>query len=135
MTAYISISFSNRAVFNEVLTTISNILLESGIQPFIFVDEYQFSPAQEQQLMKQAMADIANCTFLIAETSDKAIGIGVEVGYAKAKGKPVIYLRHTDAEHSTTVAGISDFKIIYKDNTDLQKQLRDVIRRIQEGLL
>ena len=41
--------------------------------------------------MKQATADIDKCDILIAETSDRGIGIGIEVGYAKAKKKPIFY--------------------------------------------
>jgi len=62
------------------------------IQPFVFVDNYAFSPAREKQMMQQAMNDIDRCDLLIAKTSDKGIGIGIEVGYAKAK-KQTRYLR------------------------------------------
>jgi 2'-deoxynucleoside 5'-phosphate N-hydrolase len=40
-------------------------------------------------MMRQAFAAIDKNDLLIAETTDKAIGIGIEVGYAKAKGKPI----------------------------------------------
>ena len=82
-------------------------------------------------MMQQAMADIDKCDLFVAEVSDKAIGIGVEAGYAKAKGKPVIYIRGKQAEHSTTVAGISDFQIIYGDLADLQKQLSSALKQIK----
>lgn len=78
-------------------------------------------------MMQQAMDDIDKCSMLIAETSDKAIGIGIEAGYAKAKGKPVIYLRHKDAEHSTTLSGISDIQIIYSDTDDLATKLTNAL--------
>ena len=38
--------------------------------------------------------DIDNSDILIAEVSEKAIGVGIEVGYAKAKGKPIIYIKN-----------------------------------------
>ena len=53
-------------------------------------------------MMDHAMRDIKNSKVLIAETTYKGIGIGIEVRYAKAKGIPVIYLRQKNAEHSTT---------------------------------
>lgn len=82
--------------------------------------------------MQQAMKDIDRCDLLIAETSDKGIGIGIEVGYAKAKNKPVIYVRHNTAEHSATVSGISDFQIVYVDAEDLKKQLSGVLKLLSE---
>ncbi len=130
MTAYISVSHSNRKLIEKELNVICGTLKEFKIESFIFVDEYQFSLAQERQMMEQAMTDIANCDILIAEVSHKGIGIGIEVGYAKAKNKPVIYLRQKNSDHSTTVSGISDFQIIYRDDTDLQMQLTEILNKI-----
>jgi len=130
MTAYISVSFSNRQSADQVLTAITAALNELSIATFIFVDHYQFDATQEQQMMQQAMADIDRCDILVAETSRKAIGIGIEAGYAKAKGKAIIYLRQKNAEHSTTVAGISNFQVVYDDTNDLKRQLAEVARKI-----
>jgi chorismate mutase len=60
-------------------------LIRFEIEPFIFIDMYNFKQHQEQQMMNQAMQDIDSCDILIAETSEKRIGIGIEVGFAKAK--------------------------------------------------
>lgn len=126
MKAYIAVSYTQRQRMSNVLNCITTTLKECNIDSLIFVDQYQFTAVQEQQMMQQAMAAIDNCDILIAETSDKGIGIGIEVGYAKAKGKPVIYMRHKDAAHSTTVSGISDFKIVYTNNADLAGALKDI---------
>lgn len=130
MKAYISVSFGKRKLVGKEITAIIDTLNEFKIASSVFVDNYVFDLTQERQMMEQAMADIDSCDILIAETSDKAIGIGVEVGYAKAKGKTVIYLRQKDTEHSTTVSGISDFKIVYTDTTDLKQKLSDTINKI-----
>lgn len=130
MKAYISVGFSKRLVLEPELQTITEVLSDFNIKPFIFVDQYKFGIAQEEQMMKQAMRDIESCNILIAETSEKAIGVGVEVGFAKAKGKFIIYLRHENAEHSTTVSGISDAQIIYANPQDLKIQLTTILNRI-----
>ncbi len=133
-TAYISLSFQNRPLLTPVLAAISEALYHVGMIPFVFVDHYTFNTSQERAMMAQAMKDIERCDLLIAETSDKAIGIGVEAGYAKAKGKPVIYLRQDDAAHSTTVAGISDFQLIYTSPADLKQKLEQLLDRISPDL-
>ena len=125
--AYISVSYSKRHLLNEELLVIAEVLQQFGITPFVFVDNYQFNRTQEQEMMQQAFADIDMADMLIAETSDKAIGIGVEVGYAKAKGKPVIYIRHISAAHSTTVAGASDHQIIFENTNDLGLQMKNLL--------
>jgi 2'-deoxynucleoside 5'-phosphate N-hydrolase len=127
MKAYISISYKERTALQQELETISSVLKSHGITAFIFVDQFQFSIAQEKEMMQQAMLSIDECDLLIAETSDKAIGIGVEAGYAKAKGKKVIYLRNKNAEHSTTLSGISDFQITYTGTDELRQKLSIVL--------
>jgi nucleoside 2-deoxyribosyltransferase len=127
MTAYISISYNKRQLLDSALTAIVDTLKAFEIHSFVFTDKYKFDSGQERQMMLQAMEDIDNSDFLIVETSDKAIGIGVEAGYAKAKNKPVIYVRRANAEHSTTVSGISDYQLIYENERDLKTQLAVII--------
>lgn len=127
MQAYISISYSKRKFLENELDAIADVLKLFFITPFMFVDTYSFSPEQEKEMMQQAFSTIDKCDMLIAETSDKAIGIGTEVGYAKAKNKTIIYFRNKNAEHSTTVSGASDFKIIYSDADDLKKQFFELM--------
>ncbi|HET6769991.1 MAG TPA: nucleoside 2-deoxyribosyltransferase [Chitinophagaceae bacterium] len=129
MKAYISISYSKRKVLDRELNAIKTTLLKLNFVTFIFVDNYNFAVSEERKMMKQAISDIDRCDILIAETSDKAIGVGIEVGYAKAKMKPIIYLRHKNADHSTTVSGISDLQIIYEDIPDLQRQLEEILTK------
>lgn len=130
MKGYISISYAKRYSLVEELNTIIEMLKKMNIEPLIFIDCYNFTPNQEKEMMQQAMLSIDSCDFLIAETTDKGIGIGVEAGYAKAKGKPVIYIRNRNGEHSTTVSGISDFQIIYDNLLDLKRQLTVVLSAI-----
>jgi len=130
MTAYISVSFANRNFLEKELNAIAEMLTHFNIIPFVFVDQYKFDATQEREMMQQAMNDIDSCDLLIAETSHKGIGIGIEAGYAKAKGKAVIYLRQKNAGHSTTVSGISHFQIVYSDTNDLQRKLANVLKEI-----
>jgi 2'-deoxynucleoside 5'-phosphate N-hydrolase len=132
MKAYISVSFSKRKSVDKEINVIKDTLNEFNISSFVFVDNYKFDLTQEKEMMEQAMTDIDSCDILLAETSDKGIGIGIEVGYAKAKGKTVIYLHQKYTEHSTTVSGISDYQITYIDITDLKKQLSDTLEKIKK---
>ncbi|MBI2731323.1 MAG: hypothetical protein HYX40_11310 [Sphingobacteriales bacterium] len=130
MKAYISVSYSLKNELSAELEAIAATLQSFRITPFIFCNEYTFAAEQEKEMMLQALQEIDNCEILLAETSDKAIGIGIEAGYAKAKGKPIIYLRHQTAAPSTTLAGISDYMVIYADVSDLQQQLQVILRQL-----
>jgi nucleoside 2-deoxyribosyltransferase len=127
--AYISINYNKRQELSNELNSIIEALKEFQITPFIFVDIFKFSSDQEKEMMQQAILSIDDCDLLIADASDKAIGIGIEVGYAKAKGKPVVYMRNKNAEHSTTVSGISDFQVIYSGTKDLKDQLSTLLSK------
>lgn len=130
MKSYISVSYNNRKNISNILKAITETLQDAGVSPFVFVDTYTFRVAEEKQMMVQAMLDIDASDLLIAEVSEKAIGIGVEAGYAKAKGIPVVYIRQSASEHSTTIAGISDYQIFYNDATDLRNKLKETIPQI-----
>jgi 2'-deoxynucleoside 5'-phosphate N-hydrolase len=130
MKAYVAVSYTKRRELEAVVAVIRDVLLKNGIMAFVFVDNYTFGKTSETAMMQQAFADIEAADFFIAETSEKAIGIGVEAGYAKGKGKTVIYLRHQAAEHSTTVAGASDFQIIYDSTGMLKEKLNSVLKNI-----
>lgn len=134
MKAYLAISYSERKNLQQAVDAITETLSLFTITPFIFVDAFQFPAAQEKEMMQQAMAAIDSCDFLIAETTNKAIGIGIEAGYAVAKNKPVIYIRHKDAAHSTTLSGISSYSIHYVDGTDLKLQLAETINMLLAAL-
>jgi nucleoside 2-deoxyribosyltransferase len=130
MRAYISLSYRKKPDLKNQLKIIKDTLIQFKIEPFVFIDTYNFESTQEKHMMIQAMQDIDSSDILIAETSDKGIGIGIEVGYAKAKQKPIVYVRQKNAEHSTTVSGISDYHIIYESDTDLHIQLGKIITLI-----
>lgn len=132
MTAYIAISYSQRNELAEELTVIKEVLVASGINPFVFIERFQFDPSQEKEMMQEAMRQLDTTDLLIAETSDKAIGIGIEAGYAKAKGKPVIYIRNKKAEHSTTLSGISDQQVIYENSIDLKEKLQMILKQVMK---
>ncbi|MEJ8843532.1 nucleoside 2-deoxyribosyltransferase [Lacibacter sp. H375] len=130
MKAYISISYQRRRSLNTAITAIMSVLEEHQVESFVFVDHYKFEETHEEEMMRSALAELEQCDLLIAETSHKGIGIGIEAGYAKAKNKPVVYLRHKEAEHSTTLSGASDHRVIYKNTDDLQQQLVLIIKEI-----
>jgi 2'-deoxynucleoside 5'-phosphate N-hydrolase len=127
MQAYIAISYNKRKELQPVLDAIKEVLDQHSITPFVFADNYNFNPSQEKEMMQAAFAAIDKCEMLIAEVSDKAIGIGIEVGYAKAKNKTIVYLRAIGAEHSTTVGGTTDCTIIYNSTVDLKSRLKSFL--------
>lgn len=126
-TAYFGISKSNRINFDLEIEAIKNCLQAHHVDLKVFVDDHQFTAAQEKEMMQTAFADIDACDVLIVEVTKKAIGVGVEVGYAKAKNKPIVYLKRQGSKHSTTVGGTSDYHIEYHDVNHLYQELDKVM--------
>ena len=82
--AYLAISLKNRKHLNLPIQAIRETLSAAGISLFIFVDQYHFTAEQEKEMMQQAFKEIDAYDILIAELSEKAIGVGIEAGYAIA---------------------------------------------------
>lgn len=129
-TAYFGISKSNRVNFDNEINALKKCLAKYNIELLVFVDNYEFNATQEKEMMRIAFEEIDKSDFLIAELTKKAIGVGVEVGYAFAKQKPIVYIKREDAKHSTTVAGSSDFVITYKNEFHLCEEMERFIETI-----
>jgi nucleoside 2-deoxyribosyltransferase len=129
--AYLSIGYQNRKHRAPEIDIIQKILAGFHIQLFVFVDCYRFAASEEKLMMQKAFTEIGSSDLLIAEVSEKAIGVGIEIGYAIAKNKPVIYLRNENAEHSTTAAGSAQYVIVYKDIEQLAEKIALVISSLK----
>jgi nucleoside 2-deoxyribosyltransferase len=97
--AYFGISKSQRMHFNKEIEVIEQTLLDYNMSLNVFVDRHQFTSDQEKDMMNIAFKEIDDAEILIVELTNKAISVGVEVGYAKAKNKPIIYLKRKEARH------------------------------------
>ena len=123
---YLAISYSKRQYFDEEISSLHHFFEENNMKLFVFVDHYNFEPQQEKEMMRTAFEEIKSSDILIAELTNKSIGVGIELGYAFAMQKPIIYLHKKESEHSTTASGSSSYAIGYKDNDDLIKQLENI---------
>ena len=125
---YFAISYSNRRFFDREVNGLQDLFKKNNIELLIFVDKYDFKENQEKEMMKVAFEEIDGSDFLIAELSTKSIGVGIEIGYAFAKEKPIFYLRKKDSEYSTTASGCSNYVIEYENELNLveimEKQLK-----------
>lgn len=129
---FISASFNNTKNIAREINVIKNTLIDLKIDFILFIESYKFSEDQEKEMMKNAFLEIDKCDLLIAEVSDKSIGVGIEIGYAKAKKIPVFYLRKKDAEHSTTASGSAIYSIIYSSQTELRRKLKSYIKKVNK---
>lgn len=125
--AYLGISISNRVHFDNEIKSIRKCLSVYGIDLEVFVDKYNFTVDQDKEMMELAFEEIEKYDIMVVEVSKKAIGVGVEAGFAKAKGKPIVYVRRKNTPYSTTIGGISDYKIEYQNEHHLESELEKIL--------
>ena len=130
-TAYFGISKSNRVHFDKEINQLKKCLVKHSIKLLVFVDKYNFKLGQEKEMMTIAFEEIDSSNFLIVELTKKAIGVGVEVGYAFAKQIPIIYIKRKDANRSTTVEGCSDYSIEYENEFHLSEEIEKIIIKLK----
>ncbi len=128
--AYLAISYTNRKKYKKEINALKELLDTIKVELLVFVDAYNFMPNQEKEMMQTAFDELDNSDILIAELSTKSIGVGIEIGYAYAKNKPIIYLYATDTEYSTTASGTANTVIKYKNTHDLIEKMKEVLRNI-----
>lgn len=76
------------------------------------------------ELMRRTFAEIESSDIVVVELSEKGVGVGIEAGYARAKGKPIITVARRGSDVSETLKGISRDVFIYQDTSELEKLLR-----------
>ncbi len=126
--AYLAISYSNRKLFDKEVKTLIELCEKNNIKLLVFVDKYDFKENEEKEMMETAFREIDESDFLIAELTTKSIGVGIEIGYAFAKEKPILYLRKKDSEYSSTASGSSSYMIEYENGFDLRDSIDKLLK-------
>ena len=72
------------------------------------------------ELMRITFRKIDVCDLVVIDFSEKGTGLGIEAGYAYAKGIPVITVAREGAEISDTLRGISRDIFFYSSMEDIE---------------
>ena len=134
MKAFLSIKFwgddRNRGHVEAVIRAIE----DSGFDVFCIRrdaekwGEIKFTP---EGLMNTTFAEIDRSHVLVADVADWPIGVGVEAGYAFAKGIPVICICQEGKPMANTVAGFASSVIKYNDYDELKSRLVLLSRKLK----
>jgi len=130
--AYLAISFSDRHTLDTEISYLVKKVKEVGVEVFVFVNHYNFKQNQEIEMMKTAFNELDKSDLLLAELTKKSIGVGIEIGYAYANQKPIIYFRKKGSDYSTTAAGCADYIIEYTDKIEWVEKLINIISKLNK---
>lgn len=127
MKVFVAMSYQHKNDFEQEVHSIRSACEEQGLAIVVFVQDFTFGTGQEKEMQKATLQTLDNCDIVIAEVTHKAIGVGIEIGYAKAQKKRIIYIHRAGSEYSTTVGGIADYHLTYKNAHDLYTQIKPLL--------
>ncbi len=122
MKAYIGIKYHQDHKNRNSIESISAALRECGFEPICIVrDLEQWGRVQfkAKELMHKTFDVIDSSQVAVIDLSEKGVGLGIEAGYAFAKGIPVVTIAKRGADISTTLRGISCEIFWYDDFSEL----------------
>ncbi len=120
--AYIGIKFYEDSRNRDEILALSDWLNRVGYSAICIardIEQWGTIRLTPQELMQISFAEIDKSDLVVMEMSVKGVGLGIEAGYAYAKGKPVIVLIREGRELSETMAGIATKIITYQHESHL----------------
>ena len=115
---FVSYSFINKEKYRQLHEELLGYFSGKSIAVYAFVFDFR-QKVDNKTLMENAFREIEKSDLLLAEASDKSVGVGLEVGFAKAKQIKTAYLYKTGSEFQQTIAGVTDYFIEYKSASDI----------------
>ena len=122
MKAYLGIKYYEDYRNGNFIEQILNILEWSGYEASCIVKDCELGRLccdNPTDLMKETFRRIDSSDLVVIEFSEKGVGLGIEAGYAFARGIPVITLAEEGTKVSETLEGISSRVIEYKSLEEL----------------
>ena len=110
---------SNKAVIEEF----EQCFVKHGFSSYCVVRDMEHWGAaafSAQDIMQQTFAKIDAADLVVIDVTEKGVGLGIEAGYAKAKGKELLITLKEGTEISTTISGTADRVIYYESIADIQ---------------
>jgi len=130
MRAYISVDTETRKLLGKEIIALGMAMGSANVEHFIFVDKYTMESGQEAEFMQKAMKEIDASNFIMVEATKINVTSCVELGYAKAKRKPIVYLQKAEAETNEVLFALSNFHILYSSPKDLFDQLSEFLKNV-----
>jgi len=120
--AYLGIKYHEDHRNKDEIDALSAVLKDKGIETTCIardVEKWGEVQLSAQALMKRAFKEIDQAEIIILEMTEKGIGLGIEAGYASARGKPLIVITKDASTLSATMRGIADTIIQYSQPLEI----------------
>ncbi|MCB9418889.1 MAG: nucleoside 2-deoxyribosyltransferase [Ardenticatenaceae bacterium] len=114
--AYIGIKYYEDNRNQSEIARLSRQLEQAGYTTVCIardVEKWGTVRVSPQELMQRTFTIIDQSDLIVMEMSEKGVGLGIEAGYAYAKGKYLLIVLQKERELSSTMAGIATKIIRY----------------------
>jgi len=128
MKIYFAIKYHADNRNRRLIENISELLSNNNHDSFCIAKDFEqwgketFTP---YELMRKSFAEIEKADLLLIEFSEKGVGLGIEAGYAYAKGRPIVVIFNS-GEVSTTLAGVAEAVYHYENVAELGNIIREL---------
>lgn len=122
MHAYFAIKYYQDLQNKEFIHDICTQLKKAGIDSLCLardIEKWGEVVLPPDEVMNSAFREIRRADAFIVEMSEKGVGLGIEIGYAKAIGKPVLVLAKETASISQTLEGVATNIVRYKKVSEI----------------
>ncbi len=114
---YLAIKYDPQNRNRQLIEQLAAVIEQVGWSSHVVVrdleawGEKSFAPGN---LMENSLALLSTCDLCLVEGSVKGVGVGIEAGYAYAKGIPVVVIASMGTNISTTLTGIAQTILYYE---------------------
>lgn len=115
---YFGTSFNHRKEYENLYQKMITYFNKYGIEVYSFVFEYN-GPTENKVMLANALNEMDKSDLIIADASYVSLGVGMEVGYFKGKGKKVIFLHRKSTFLDENMEGVSDYLVEYESDDDI----------------
>jgi 2'-deoxynucleoside 5'-phosphate N-hydrolase len=127
VTIFLSIKYhpdaSNHALIEQILAILAGLGL-NGVCVVRDIEHWGNVRLAPDELMRATFAELRSARLLLVEATEKGVGVGIEAGYATARGVPLVAVARQGSEISPTLSGIARASYLYSDLADLAEFLR-----------
>ena len=110
MRAYISIKYRADNSNRDCIEKISSALEQNGFETVCItrdIEKWGQIELSPQELMQRTFTEIDSSHLIVIDLTEKGVGLGIEAGYAYAKGIPIAVIAKKGSDISATLQGIS----------------------------
>ena len=128
MRAYISIKYRADNSNRNCIEKIASALEQNGFETVCItrdIEKWGQIQLDSEALMQRTFSEIDLSHLIVVDLTEKGVGLGIEAGYAYAKGIPIAVIVKKGSDISATLQGISQQLFLYDEFDDLTHFFRD----------